>query len=43
MGVRFITLTWNGTNEIGDGIRSENPKGQLNLENWLFPRLKIII
>lgn len=27
MGVRFFTLTWNGSNEIGDGILCENPKG----------------
>lgn len=27
MGVRFMTLTWNGSNEIGDGILCENPKG----------------
>lgn len=27
MGVRFLTLTWNGSNEIGDGILCENPIG----------------
>ncbi|GHU81553.1 peptidase [Clostridia bacterium] len=27
IGVRFITLTWNGENEIGDGAGVENPKG----------------
>lgn len=27
LGVRFITLTWNGKNEIGDGAGIENPKG----------------
>lgn len=26
-GVRMITLTWNGTNELGDGIGVEHPKG----------------
>lgn len=27
LGVRFITLTWNGTNEIGDGAGVKNPLG----------------
>ncbi len=27
MGVRVITLTWNGGNEIGDGNEVESPKG----------------
>lgn len=27
LGVRFMTLTWNGTNDIGDGAGVENPKG----------------
>lgn len=27
MGIRFITLTWNGSNEIADGVMCENPKG----------------
>lgn len=27
LGVRFLTLTWNGANEIGDGILCKNPKG----------------
>lgn len=26
-GVRMMTLTWNGTNELGDGIGVEHPKG----------------
>lgn len=27
MGIRFITLTWNASNELGDGILVENPTG----------------
>lgn len=27
MGIRFITLTWNATNELGDGILVEKPAG----------------
>lgn len=27
MGIRFLTLTWNGSNEIGYGILCENPRG----------------
>lgn len=27
LGIRIITLTWNGANEIGDGNAVENPKG----------------
>ncbi len=27
LGVRFITLTWNGSNELADGVFTENPKG----------------
>ncbi len=27
LGIRVITLTWNGANEIGDGILVESPKG----------------
>lgn len=27
MGVRMLTLTWNGTNELGDGIGVKNGKG----------------
>lgn len=27
LGVRMITLTWNGSNQIGDGAKAENPKG----------------
>ena len=27
MGVRFITLTWNGKNELADGVMCENPGG----------------
>ena len=26
-GVRMMTLTWNGSNEIGSGVRSEDPFG----------------
>lgn len=26
-GVRMMTLTWNGTNELGDGIGAEHPRG----------------
>lgn len=29
-GVRMITLTWNGSNQIGDGISVENAKGISN-------------
>lgn len=27
MSVRFLTLTWNGSNEIGDGVLCKNPHG----------------
>ncbi len=27
LGVKMLTLTWNGSNEIGDGAGEENPKG----------------
>lgn len=27
LGVKFLTLTWNGTNELGDGCLVDNPKG----------------
>ncbi len=27
MGVRFLTLTWNGSNEFGDGVLCKNPRG----------------
>lgn len=40
MGVRFLTLTWNGANEIGDGIRSENPKGLTAFGRELIPELE---
>lgn len=40
MGVRFLTLTWNGANEIGDGIRSENPKGLTAFGRELIPKLE---
>lgn len=40
MGVRFITLTWNGTNEIGDGIRSENPKGLTEFGKLVIPEIE---
>ncbi len=27
LGVKIMTLTWNGKNKIGDGVNVENPKG----------------
>ena len=40
MGVRFLTLTWNGRNEIGDGILCENPKGLTDFGKALIPELE---
>ena len=39
-GVRFITITWNGSNEIGDGILCENPKGLSSFGKELIPVLE---
>ena len=40
MGVRFLTLTWNGSNEIGDGILCENPKGLTSFGQKAIPLLE---
>lgn len=40
MGVRFLTLTWNGSNEIGDGIKCENPKGLTDFGKKAIPLLE---
>lgn len=40
MGVRFLTLTWNGRNEIGDGIKCENPKGLTDFGKKAIPLLE---
>ena len=40
MGVRFLTLTWNGSNEIGDGIKCENPKGLTDFGKKVIPLLE---
>ena len=40
MGVRFLTLTWNGSNEIGDGILCENPKGLTEFGKKAIPLLE---
>jgi len=40
MGVRFLTLTWNGPNEIGDGILCENPKGLTDFGKKAIPALE---
>ena len=40
MGVRFLTLTWNGSNEIGDGILCDNPKGLTDFGKKLIPELE---
>ncbi len=40
MGVRFLTLTWNGANEIGDGIKCENPKGLTEFGKKVIPQLE---
>lgn len=40
MGVRFLTLTWNGNNEIGDGIQSDNPKGLTEFGRKAIPLLE---
>ena len=39
-GVRFLTLTWNGRNEIGDGILCDNPKGLSSFGKELIPVLE---
>ncbi len=40
MGVRFLTLTWNGSNEIGDGILCDSPKGLTPFGRVLVPELE---
>lgn len=40
MGVRFLTLTWNGSNEIGDGILCKNPKGLTEFGKEAVPNLE---
>lgn len=40
MGVRFLTLTWNGSNEIGDGILCENPRGLTAFGKQAIPELE---
>ncbi len=40
IGVRFMTLTWNGSNEIGDGVRCENPKGLTDFGRQVIPELE---
>lgn len=39
-GVRLLTLTWNGSNEIGDGILCKNPKGLTKFGKKLIPILE---
>lgn len=40
LGVRFMTLTWNGSNEIGDGILCKNPKGLTEFGKQAIPILE---
>lgn len=40
MGVRLLTLTWNGSNEIGDGVLCENPKGLTAFGKQVIPELE---
>lgn len=40
LGVRFLTLTWNGNNEIGDGILCENAKGLTGFGKLAIPELE---
>lgn len=40
LGVRFLTLTWNGSNEIGDGILCKNAKGLAEFGKLAIPELE---
>lgn len=40
LGVRFMTLTWNGENEIGDGAGVDSPKGITSFGKRAIPELE---
>ncbi len=39
-GVRMMTLTWNGSNEIGSGVRSEDPFGLTLFGRKVIPEME---
>jgi len=40
LGVRFITLTWNASNELADGVLVKNPKGLYDFGKLALQRME---